>query len=97
MPSYSFLEPESSSNGNSQHPNYDVALGEQLIHDVYYALQEGRTSNQTLLIITYDEHGGNFDHVPPAAGRDAPTVRSTLPASISSASASACRRFWCRR
>src|SRR5262249_53258096 len=51
--------------GNSQHPNYDVALGEQLMHDVYYALRKGPGWNDTLLIITYDEHGGNFDHVAP--------------------------------
>lgn len=72
LPSYSFLEPEWSSTGNSQHPNYDVALGEQLIHDVYYALQKGAHWNQTLLIITYDEHGGNFDHVPPPQGATPP-------------------------
>ena len=65
MPAYTFLEPEWSPTGNSQHPNYDVALGEKLIHDVYYALQGGKNWNQTLLIITYDEHGGNYDHVPP--------------------------------
>ena len=38
---YTFLEPSWGSSGNSQHPNYDVALGEQLIHDVYYALRNG--------------------------------------------------------
>jgi phospholipase C len=56
------------STGNSQHPNYNVALGEQLIHDVYYALRNGPAWNQTLLIITYDEHGGCYDHVPPPLG-----------------------------
>jgi len=33
LPSFTFLEPSWSTTGNSQHPNYDVALGEQLIHD----------------------------------------------------------------
>jgi len=65
LPPYTFLEPSWESTGNSQHPNYDVALGEQLIHDVYYALRNGPGWNQTLLIITYDEHGGCYDHVPP--------------------------------
>jgi phospholipase C len=68
LPAYTFLEPEWSAKGNSQHPNYDVALGEQLISDVYYALKNGKDWNETLLIITYDEHGGNFDHVPPPMG-----------------------------
>lgn len=62
---YVFLEPSWGAAGNSQHPNYSLALGEQLIHDVYYALRNGPQWNQTLLIITYDEHGGCFDHVAP--------------------------------
>lgn len=68
LPSYTFLEPNWASAGNSQHPNYDVALGEQLIHDVYYALYNSKAWNQTLLIITYDEHGGCYDHVAPPSG-----------------------------
>ena len=68
LPAYCFLEPSWSSTGNSQHPNYDVALGEQLIHDVYYALRNGPGWDQTLLFITYDEHGGIYDHVPPPTG-----------------------------
>jgi phospholipase C len=68
LPAYTFLEPSWASTGNSQHPNYDVAQGEQLIHDVYYALRNGPAWNQTLLIITYDEHGGCYDHVPPPSG-----------------------------
>jgi phospholipase C len=67
LPGYAFLEPSWGSAGNSQHPNYDVAKGEQLIHDVYRALRDGRGWNQTLLIVTYDEHGGCYDHVPPPA------------------------------
>ena len=43
-------------------------MGEQLIHDVYYALRNGPAWNQTLLVITYDEHGGCYDHVPPPIG-----------------------------
>jgi phospholipase C len=68
LPAYTFLEPSWEATGNSQHPNYNVALGEQLIHDAYYALRNGPAWNQTLLIITYDEHGGCYDHVPPPSG-----------------------------
>ena len=68
LPSYTFLEPSWGSKGNSQHPNYDVALGEQFIHDVYYALRNSPAWNETLLIVTYDEHGGCYDHVPPPSG-----------------------------
>jgi phospholipase C len=65
LASYCFLEPSWGSKGNSQHPNYDVSLGEQLIHDTYYALRNSPLWNQTLLIVLYDEHGGCYDHVPP--------------------------------
>lgn len=68
LPPYTFLEPSWDASGNSQHPNYNVALGEQLIHDVYYALRNGPGWNETLLIVTYDEHGGCYDHVPPPVG-----------------------------
>jgi phospholipase C len=72
LPPYTFLEPSWDSTGNSQHPNYDVALGEQLIHDVYEAVRSGPGWAQTLLVITYDEHGGLYDHVPPPAGATPP-------------------------
>ena len=65
LPPFTFLEPSWGASGNSQHPNYNVALGEQLIHDVYDALRNGPAWNSTLLIVTYDEHGGCYDHVPP--------------------------------
>ncbi len=68
LPAFSFLEPAWSATGNSQHPNYDVAAGEQLIHDVYEALRSGPGWPQTLLVVSYDEHGGCFDHVPPPGG-----------------------------
>jgi phospholipase C len=68
LPPYTFLEPSWGSTGNSQHPNYNVASGEQFIRDVYYALRRGPAWSSTLLIITYDEHGGCFDHVPPPGG-----------------------------
>ncbi len=72
LASYTFLEPSWGADGNSQHPNYNVALGEQLIHDVYYALRNGPAWNQTLLIVVYDEHGGCYDHVPPPSGATPP-------------------------
>jgi phospholipase C len=72
LPPFTFLEPSWSASGNSQHPNYDVALGEQLMHDVYEALRSGPGWAQTLLVITYDEHGGCYDHVAPPAGATAP-------------------------
>jgi phospholipase C len=44
-----------------------VTLGEQLIADVYNCLRASKAWRKTLLIITYDEHGGCYDHAPPPA------------------------------
>ncbi|MBS0466103.1 MAG: caspase family protein [Proteobacteria bacterium] len=54
---------------NDQHPPHDIALGDQLIADVYAALRANEALwQQTLFVVLYDEHGGFFDHVePPAA------------------------------
>jgi phospholipase C len=68
LAAFTFLEPSWGATGNSQHPNYDVALGEKLIHDVYSAVRNGPGWHQTLLIVTYDEHGGCYDHVAPPQG-----------------------------
>src|SRR5436305_12221662 len=51
---------------NSQHAPEDVRFGEHLIADVYDALAANAALFQeTALIITYDEHGGFFEHVAP--------------------------------
>jgi phospholipase C len=58
---------------NSQHPANGVALGEGLIKSVYEAIRNSPLWNQSMLIITWDEHGGFFDHVPPPAASRIPT------------------------
>jgi phospholipase C len=72
LPAFTFLEPSWGTTGNSHHPNYDVALGEQLIHDAYEALRAGPGWDQTLFVLTYDEHGGCYDHVSPPWGATPP-------------------------
>jgi phospholipase C len=72
---YTFIEPHYGglvdtqySEGNSQHPNGNIQDGEKLIRDVYTALRNSPVWEHSLLVITYDEHGGFYDHVrPPAA------------------------------
>ncbi|KAH9302086.1 hypothetical protein KI387_013669 [Taxus chinensis] len=49
---------------NDDHPSHDVSEGQKFVKEVYEALRSGPQWNQTLLLITYDEHGGFFDHVP---------------------------------
>jgi len=69
FPDYTFIEPRYfSPNENDQHPPADIAPGDQLIAQVYNALRgNDELWRSTLLVVTYDEHGGFFDHVPPPA------------------------------
>jgi phospholipase C len=52
---------------NDDHPPADVGRGQALIAEIYQALvdQPGDRFANTLFVITYDEHGGFYDHVPP--------------------------------
>ena len=50
--------------GNDDHPSHDVAHGQRLVKEVYEALRSSPQWNEILFVITYDEHGGFFDHVP---------------------------------
>ncbi|XP_006663021.2 non-specific phospholipase C4-like [Oryza brachyantha] len=59
--------------GNDDHPSHDVAQGQRLVKEVYEALRSGPQWHETLLVVTYDEHGGFFDHVPtPVTGVPSP-------------------------
>ncbi|MCC9307132.1 hypothetical protein LN042_08465 [Kitasatospora sp. RB6PN24] len=51
--------------GSGQHPLDDVTRGEALIKQVYEAVRRSPHWESSLLVITYDEHGGFYDHVPP--------------------------------
>jgi phospholipase C len=58
---------------NDDHPPSDVRAGQELVLKIYNALARGPAWEKTLLLVTYDEHGGFFDHVePPAAPDDDP-------------------------
>ncbi len=52
-------------NSNDDHPPSDIRAGQAFVFDVYEALLHSKDWNDTLLVITYDEHGGFFDHVTP--------------------------------
>ncbi|KAK4492343.1 hypothetical protein RD792_003147 [Penstemon davidsonii] len=46
------------------HPSHDVYQGQMFVKEVYETLRASPKWNETLLVITYDEHGGFYDHVP---------------------------------
>jgi len=69
FPQYVFIDPAYfGKNPSDQHPPHDVLRGEALISDVYNALRSNdELWQRSLLVVTYDEHGGLFDHVYPAS------------------------------
>jgi phospholipase C len=52
------------------HPPHHPILGQQFLASVYTALANSPQWKDTLLVVTYDEHGGFFDHVPPPTVAD---------------------------
>ncbi|HVV82278.1 MAG TPA: alkaline phosphatase family protein [Kofleriaceae bacterium] len=50
---------------NDDHPPHHPILGQQFLASVYTALATSPQWKNTLMVVTYDEHGGFFDHVSP--------------------------------
>jgi len=69
LPEYSFVEPSFQILPNDGHPPHDVGLGEQFLSRIWKAVSTGKNWNNTLLVITFDEHGGCYDHVEPPAAK----------------------------
>jgi phospholipase C len=76
LPDYSFFEPNYSDHdgdagmllASDQHPDHDVREGERFIASVYNAIKSNAALwESTVLLVTYDEHGGIYDHVAPPA------------------------------
>jgi len=74
VPVFSYVEPtftiESIWNilGNDYHPPSSLYEGESFLKRIYDILiSNPAVFRKTLFIVTFDEHGGTFDHVPPPA------------------------------
>ncbi len=68
LPSFCMIEPTLTALnviGNDDHPPADVQDGQAFLATVYNALAQSPNWSRTLLIVTYDEHGGYYDHVSP--------------------------------
>ncbi len=63
LPSFCIVDPDFST--QSQENPQNIVVGEQLMAEVVKAVGASPAWLKTLLIITYDEHGGYYDHVPP--------------------------------
>jgi phospholipase C len=79
LPAFSYIDPnftfhdsgpQSGSEGNDDHPHADIRAGEYFLSRIYDAVTKSPAWPRTLLVITFDEWGGFFDHVPPPAASD---------------------------
>jgi acid phosphatase len=66
LPQVVFYKPQGSLN---EHPGYaDVLSGDEHIAEVVSRIKASPLWATTAIIVTYDENGGFWDHVPPPAG-----------------------------
>jgi phospholipase C len=66
LPSVSFVKPTGFEN---EHPGYtDVIRGERHVAELIDDVRKGPSWHDTVIIVTYDENGGFWDHVAPPAG-----------------------------
>jgi phospholipase C len=77
LPAVSYVDPgfngESTGTSNDDHPHGDIRNGEYFLNQVYSAVTSSKNWPSTVLIITFDEWGGFFDHVSP------PLVADSVP------------------
>ena len=72
LPSVSIIDPRyidvpPAWDANDDLPPADVCRGQELVGHLYALLTRNRAKwAKTMLIVTYDEHGGFYDHEPPA-------------------------------
>lgn len=65
--------------GNDYHPVSDTTVGEDFVMNVYNALSSHENWKDTLLIITFDENGGTYDHMFPPLAHPSRTDACPLP------------------
>jgi phospholipase C len=63
LPAFTFIDPNYAT--TSEENPQDIQVGERFVSSVVQALMRGPKWHCTALFLTYDEHGGYYDHVPP--------------------------------
>jgi phospholipase C len=75
LPDVSYVDPrfldEGSGSSGDDHPHADIRVGQHFLSSLYHAVTTSPAWARTMLVITYDEWGGFFDHVPPPVAPDA--------------------------
>ena len=69
LPAVSFVDPRfidaASGTSGDDHPHADIRNGQAFMDRIYEAVTASPNWPNTVLVFTYDEWGGFFDHVPP--------------------------------
>ena len=68
LPAVAFIDlAQTSLNGPAvdEHPSVNIQLGQAAVADVIAALMASPNWKDSAMFLTYDEHGGFYDHVPP--------------------------------
>jgi phospholipase C len=69
LPAFCYVEPAwyipDLGNGTDYHPPANLSPGESALQDLFNALRSNKAWTDTLLIVTFDEHGGTMDHLAP--------------------------------
>jgi phospholipase C len=84
LPQVSWIDPNFVDLGglqgaNDDHPPTDAMAGQSFVLKIYSALADSNLSAKTMLVITYDEHGGFYDHVSPVTTPMPETFASDRP------------------
>ena len=73
LPQVAFVDPNFGilgiKNENDEHPPTDIQRGQAFVSLVVNAVRSSAFWQDSIVILTYDEHGGFFDHVPPPRAR----------------------------
>jgi phospholipase C len=90
LPAVSYVDPrllgEQQGLSNDDHPHADIRNGQVFLNEIYTAVTTSPNWPNTVLVITYDEWGGFFDHV-------APTTAPIPPASAAAGDTDGLRGF----
>ena len=66
LPPFAIIDPSFIGGGaNDDHPSHDIRMGQAFTASIAAALGQSPQWNRCLFLVTYDEHGGFYDHVAP--------------------------------
>jgi phospholipase C len=82
LPAVSYVDPRFTTIddglGNDDHPHADIRRGDRFLYDTFEAVATGPGWNSTVIILTFDEWGGFFEHVAPPRAIAANNVDTDL-------------------